>query len=328
MNRKGKPVQASLFFVFFAPVRHEPTVLQSCFKSMRKIVIAGASGFIGNRMTAYFKEMGWTVKTIGRAEAHATWNDQPSLIRALEDAHAVVNLAGKSVNCRFTASNVEALVASRVDTTRAIGDAIALCKNPPPVWVNASGASIYREIVMKANTENSPSDGQGTMADVARKWEQALQQCITPRTKKVALRISLVLGQGGGVYPTFKTLVRLLQGGAQGSGKQMMSWIHIDDLVQLVNAIISSENPPQIVNAAAPHPLSNKDFMQCFRESLGVSIGIPAPAVFIRLGTSVLGVDSELVLRGMNVVSENAEQIHFVFQYPKLADALNQLAKH
>jgi uncharacterized protein (TIGR01777 family) len=294
---------------------------------MRKIAIAGASGFIGNRMTAYFQEMGWVVKTIGRTEGDATWNDQPSLIRTLEDAHAVVNLAGKSVNCRFTASNVEALVASRVDTTRAIGDAIALCKNPPSLWVNASGASIYRETVMKANTEKSPADGLGTMAEVARKWEQALLEFNTPRTKKVALRISLVLGQGGGVYPTFKMLVRLLQGGAQGSGKQMMSWIHIDDLVQLVNAIISSENPPQIVNAAAPYPLSNKDFMQCFRESLGVSIGIPAPAVVIRLGTSMLGVDSELVLRGMHVVSENAEQIHFVFQYPKLADALNQLAK-
>ena len=183
---------------------------------MKTIVIAGASGFVGKNLTRYFVDAGWNVLTVGRGKADATWNDQPSLIRALEGADAVVNLAGKSVNCRFTASNVAELIRSRVGTTTALGDAIALCSSPPKVWINASGASIYREQVSQANTEESPTDGEGTMAEVARQWEAAFNGCNTPNTRKVVLRITLVLGQDGGVLPLFKRLVRLGQGGRQG----------------------------------------------------------------------------------------------------------------
>ena len=290
---------------------------------MKTIVIAGASGFVGKNLTRYFIDSGWKVLTVGRAKANATWNDQPSLIRALEGADAVVNLAGKSVNCRFTASNVAELIRSRVETTRAIGDALAVCKIPPKVWINASGASIYRENVSRANTEDSPIDGEGTMAEVARQWEQAFNACATPHTRKVVLRITLVLGQGGGVLPIFKMLVRLGQGGRQGTGKQMMSWIHVKDLVRLIHFIIEKNELIGPVNAAAPQCLSNGDFMAELRRIYGVKWGLPAPTPVIRLGTFLLGTSDELVLRGMWVQPNQLTIINFSFLYPKLFDVLS-----
>lgn len=290
---------------------------------MKTVVIAGASGFVGKNLTRYFVDAGWNVLTIGRAKADATWNDQPSLIHALEGADAVVNLAGKSVNCRFTASNVAELIRSRVETTRAIGDAIALCKNPPKVWINASGASIYRENVSRANTEDSPIDGEGTMAEVARQWEQAFNACATPHTRKVVLRITLVLGQDGGVLPLFKRLVRLGQGGKQGSGMQMMSWIHVIDLVRLIHFVIDQTQLTGPINAAAPQCLSNSDFMAELRKLYGVKWGIPAPTVFVRLGTFLLGASEELVLRGMWVKHSELAGAQFSFSYPTLNSFLH-----
>jgi len=294
---------------------------------MKKVAIAGASGFIGEYLSSFLASNGWIVVRIGRSNADATWDNQPSLVRALEGAHAVINLAGKSVNCRFNNRNVEELIASRVETTRAIGDAIALCKQPPSIWVNASGASIYQETQGKPNTEESSTDGEGTMADVARKWEMELATANTPHTKKVALRITLVLGNGGGVYPTFRLLTKAFQGGAQGSGNQMMSWIHIHDLARMVRLIIENTNPPSVLNAAAPLPLSNKLFMRIFRNSIGVQFGLSAPAYLIKVGTALLGVDSELVLRGMNVVSSKAEDMNFEFEFPDLDSALADLSR-
>ncbi len=293
---------------------------------MEKVVIGGASGFVGEYLSSFLTANGWSVARVGRANADATWNDQPSLIRALDGANAVVNLAGKSVNCRFNDSNVKELISSRVETTRAIGEAIALCKTPPGIWINASGASIYPETNGNPNTEDSPADGAGTMADVARKWEQALQEASTPNTLKVALRITLVLGANGGVYPTFRLLTKARQGGSQGSGKQIMSWIHIHDLCRMILATIKSDNPPNVLNAAAPQPLTNEEFMRRFRKSLGIGFGLNAPAVLIKMGTAILGVDSELVLRGMNVTSVQAQRMGFEFQFPDLDLALADLS--
>jgi uncharacterized protein (TIGR01777 family) len=292
---------------------------------MSTIVIAGASGFVGQHLVRYFREHSWNVITVGRRNADATWDNQPSLIRALEGADAVINLAGKSVNCRFTPANVQELIHSRVATTQAIGDAIANCTRPPAVWINASGASIYREEVPSANTEESPADGTGVMADVARQWEQALFASPTPNTRRVALRITLVLGVEGGVFPIFKRLTQLGQGGAQGAGSQWMSWIHVTDLIRLLTFIIEQRAVSGVVNAAAPEPLTNRAFMAAMRKAMKIPFGIPAPAALIRLGTSLMGTDSELILRGMRVISTKAPEHGFDFQYPTLSSAFLSL---
>jgi uncharacterized protein (TIGR01777 family) len=303
----------------------EPTQDDHCFIVMPTIVIAGASGFVGKHLVYHFRENSWNVITVGRSNTDATWNDQPSLIRALEGADAVVNLAGKSVNCRFTASNVAELIRSRVETTRAIADALVLCKIPPKVWINASGASIYRENVSRANTEDSPIDGEGTMAEVARQWELALHTATAVSTRLVALRITLVLGADGGVFPIYKRLVGLGQGGAQGSGNQWMSWIHITDLVRLIAFIIKVESIAGPVNAAAPEPLTNAAFMAAMRKSMKFPFGISAPAPLIRIGTALIGTDSELILRGMQVISSKAPGHGFDFHFPTLSQAFLSL---
>jgi uncharacterized protein (TIGR01777 family) len=304
------------------------TALQAnCLDGMPTVVIAGASGFVGKNLTRHFQEGGWKVLSIGRSHADASWDDQPSLIRVMEGVDAVVNLAGKSVNCRFTPKNIDELIQSRVGTTRAIGDAIAACKQPPKTWINASGASIYREVVTEPNTEDSPIDGDGTMAQVARLWEEALNDARTPHTRRIALRITLVLGTGGGVFPIFKRLVSLGQGGAQGSGEQSVSWIHITDLVRLIIFIVETESISGPINAAAPNPLSNRAFMAELRSAMSFPFGIPAPAPLIRMGTALLGVDSELILRGMNVVSKKAPQLGFTFQFETASHAFRALVK-
>lgn len=295
--------------------------------AMRTIVVAGASGFVGSHVKSHFTSLGWRVLTVGRSNADAAWNDQPSLIRALNGAEAVLNLAGKSVNCRFTRSNVDELIRSRVETTRAIGEAIALCASPPKVWINAGGASIYREDPGYANTENSAADGKGTMAEVARYWESAFLGAPQSPTRKVILRITLVLGKDGGVFPIFKLLVKLAQGGKQGNGKQMMSWIHVTDLVRLIEFIIGNPAVSGVFNAAAPEPLSNQEFMRTFRGVMGFPFGIPAPAALIKVGTTLIGADSELILRGMHVVSERAKVSGFSFRFARLKDALEDLCK-
>ncbi|MFN5621516.1 MAG: TIGR01777 family oxidoreductase [Flavobacteriales bacterium] len=287
---------------------------------MKTLVIAGASGFIGSHLIEHAAILGWNVKTIGRDRADATWNDQPSLMRVLEGADAVINLAGKSVNCRFTADNIEALIRSRVDTTQAIGDAIALCKQPPKTWINASGASIYPENVSEPNTEDSAIDGAGVMADVARQWENALYTMHLPATRRIALRITLVLGKDGGVFPIYKRLVSLGQGGAQGTGKQWVSWIHVTDLTRLLFFLLENDSISGPVNAAAPEPLPNQAFMATLRKAMKFPFGIPAPALLIRMGTAVIGADSELILRGMRVVSVKSPKHGFLFDYPT-ADA-------
>ena len=270
---------------------------------MKTIVIAGASGFIGAHLSRYFESLGWKVKTIGRSNSHGSWDNPQSIVAALEAADAVVNLAGKSVNCRFSKANVDELIRSRVDTTRAIGEAIVQCVNPPQVWVNASGASIYREHVGEANTELSPTDGEGVMAEVARLWEAAFFESKLPTTRKVALRISLVLGDDGGVWPILKRLARFGLGGKQGSGKQMMSWIHIKDLCSLIQYIVEHEKIVGLVNAASPGCISNREFMKVVRTSVGRKWGWPASTLEIKLGTALLGVPPELILRGMWVRS-------------------------
>ena len=285
---------------------------------MKTIVIAGASGFVGKNLATYFEKLGWKVLSIGRSNSDATWSDQSSMLRVLEGADAVVNLAGKSVNCRFTSSNVSELIRSRVETTRSISDAIALCKRPPSVWINASGASIYREQVKEANTEQSAIDGAGTMAEVARQWEDALYASALPHTRKVALRITLVLGEDGGVWPIYKRLARLGLGGRQGNGKQMMSWIHVQDLCRLVQHCIEKEQLAGAVNAAAPGSITNTEFMSMVRSAVGVRFGWPASVAEISLGTALIGVPKELVLRGMWVTSSVLQSSSFRFLYPTL----------
>lgn len=191
-----------------------------------KIVLAGGTGFIGKYFTEKFKAMGYEVVIISRNSAHIQWDNKNEIENALNGAEMVINLAGKSVNCRYNEKNKDEILRSRTITTKILGDAILKCENPPQIWINSSTATIYRHALDRPMTEEKGDIGSGFSVDVATAWEKAFFDFNLPQTRQIALRMAIVLGAGGGVMRPFLNLVRFGLGGKQGDGKQMFSWIH------------------------------------------------------------------------------------------------------
>jgi uncharacterized protein len=223
--------------------------------SNRTVVLAGASGFIGRYFRRRFEQDGWAVRTIGRKGAKsspsATWDDDDAgLARVLDGTELLVNLAGRSVSCRYNARNKAAILESRVSTTAALGRAVALCQLPPSTWLSASTGTIYRNATDGPQTERDGALGTGFSVDVARAWEAALEAAVTPGTRKVPLRIAIVLGPGGGALRPFATLARLGLGGRMGSGTQKFSWIHVEDLYRTVLFVHARKDITGPINVA------------------------------------------------------------------------------
>ncbi len=290
----------------------------------KKIVIAGGTGFLGNYLESKFKEEGYEVLIISRAGA-ISWNNRSEMISALEGAELVINLAGKSVNCRYNEVNKGLILNSRLRTTKALGEAIQSCINPPKLWLNASTATIYRDEKERPNTESDGANGEGFSVEVGKQWEQMFYSFKTNNTRQVALRISLVLGKGGGVFPVYKNLVRFGLGGRQGDGKQMFSWIHIHDLFRLLCFVRDHENIVGPVNCASPEPLSNANLMKEFREAMHMKFGLPGPKWMLEMGAVLIGTEPELIFKSRWVVPQKLAEAGFNFQYPSMKSALKEL---
>lgn len=293
----------------------------------RTVVIAGASGFIGSYFRRRFLEEGWQVRTVGRdASADAQWNDDGAITKALEGAELLVNLAGRSVNCRYDEKHRREILDSRVLTTRALGRAVAACAEPPRTWINSSTGTIYRHAEDHPQSEVSGELGSGFSVDVARAWENELAAVVVPATRKVPLRIAIVLGSGGVISP-LRNLARLGLGGHMGPGTQKFSWIHVEDLFRVVLFIHADAGVTGPVNAASPYPVDNRELMSLVRRSMGVSFGIPTPAWLLEAGAVLIRTQTELVLKSRWVEPRKLLDAGFSFQYPALAGALNQIAK-
>jgi uncharacterized protein (TIGR01777 family) len=292
---------------------------------MKKIIIAGGTGFIGDELKRRFQADGYQVLVISRNGGDLKWSDQPAIIAALESAELLLNLAGKSVNCRFTSKNKEALMSSRINTTRQLGEAIMQCRQAPALWINASGASIYPSDAQHANTESDSVDGKSFMAEVARRWEETFFSFKPKNTRLIALRTTLVLGNSGGVYPVFRKLAKFGLAGTIGSGLQKMSWIHIDDYYSIILHLIKHHEISGPVNCGAPHVPDNKTFMRELRKSTGFPLGIPAPAFAIRLASPLLDIEPSLLLDSMWVHPRVLLDSGYMFRYTQLHDALRSL---
>ncbi len=300
----------------------------------QKIILAGGSGYLGQTLANYFNHKGfeiiilsrklpkhkqpytyllWDGKTIG------AWQD------ALEGSLAVINLAGKSVNCRYNEENKKAIYASRQDSTRVLGKAIQECEHPPKVWLNSSSATIYRHAEDRPMDEFTGDIGKGFSVDVCQKWEQAFEEMVTPSTRKVVLRTSLVLGKGGGVYPTLAQLAKIGLGGTQGSGKQMVSWIAEQDFLLAVDFLIQRESLAGVFNLASPNPIPNQLFTKAIRKSVKCPLGIPLKTWMVTLGTFAMGTENELVLKSRWVVPTRLLNEGFEFLYPEVKMALEKL---
>lgn len=290
---------------------------------MSTIVIAGATGFLGQHLQRSLTRDGFTVRTIGRSGGDARWGED--LRPVLEGSVALVNLAGRSVSCRYTKRNADAILASRTETTKALGAALAGCSSPPPVWINSSTGTIYRDARDRPQDEDSGELGAGFSVAVARAWEHELYDAPVP-VRRIALRTAIVLGPGGGALNPLINLARIGLGGAQGDGDQVFSWVHIDDVHGAVRHLVDHPQISGPVNLATPHPVTNAQLMAAVRRHLGRPVGVPLPAWTLAAGARIIRTEEELVLKSRWVHPAVLLRTGYAFRHPHLDDALAAVA--
>lgn len=308
----------------------------------KRIVLAGGSGFLGRVLANHFAQAQWDVVILSRTPGASTgpirevaW-DAHTLgpwQQELDGAAAVANLTGKTVNCRYHARNREEILESRVESTRVLGEAIRCSAHPPPVWLNASTATIYKHTLGNPWDESgeigaTPEAKDAFSIEVANAWETAFNGAQAPATRKIAMRSAMVLGLGGNsVFPMLHRLVRLGLGGKMGSGKQYVSWIHETDFSRAVEWLIGKEGLAGPVNIAAPNPLPNNEMMRLLRQLCGMSLGLPATTWMLEVGAFFMRTETELIIKSRRVIPRRLLESGFQFQFPKIQEAFEDLLR-
>lgn len=291
----------------------------------KKIVIAGGTGFIGKYLSDHFTQKGYQVLIISRQPDTVSWQDQQGMVAALEDSEMLINLAGKSVDCRYNEKNKKEILLSRIETTKALGEALKLCQRPPELWLNSSTATIYRHAEDRPMTEREGEIGTGFSVGIATEWEKALFNFQLTKTRLVALRIAIVLGKEGGVMVPLKRLVQFGLGGPQGNGKQMFSWIHMEDLKNIMLFIQQNKSMTGVYNCSAPQPIPNHTFMQELRRAMGMPFGLPSPEWLLKPGALLIQTETELILKSRWVIPEKLVESGFTFKYQTIDQAFKEI---
>jgi len=318
-----------------------------------RIVIPGGSGQVGQVLARYFQQRGHHVTVLTRGPFAAPWNTVHwdgqtigSWTEHLEGADVCINLAGRSVNCRYTPANRKAIYDSRIQTTRLLNEVIAALAEPPGLWLNASTATIYRH-ALDRETDRPMDEATGELGGheliskhrrapdtwnfstrVAKDWESAFFETPTPRTRKIALRSAITFSPApGNAFAILSNLARIGLGGAQGNGRQFVSWIHEADFARAVDFLIARDDFAGPVNLAAPNPLPNRAFMAALRDAWEMPNGIPAPAPLIELAAFFLRTESELVLKSRRVVPGRLLDAGFEFDFPDWSAAAEDLVR-
>jgi len=316
------------------------------FKNKR-IVIAGGTGFIGQQLVGYFGKNNHIVvlsrQSVGaqnNAYTHTLllpkygydvtyrrWDAEhveKHWAQELEGADLVINLAGRTVNCRYTAQHRREIFDSRTNATNVLGEAVRRCAVPPKLWINAASATIYRDASDRPQDEYTGEFHNDFSVQVCKLWEKTFYEQPTPFTRKVALRMAITLSNGGVLVPYFR-LLKYGLGGRQGSGRQMYSWVHAEDICRLTEWLYHHPECEGTYNCAAPNPVTNEFFMKTLRHAAGIRVGLPAPAWMLALGAKLIGTETELLLKSRWVVPTRLTQAGFVFKYPKLETALQSI---
>ncbi|MEL1245545.1 TIGR01777 family oxidoreductase [Flavobacterium sp. DGU11] len=301
---------------------------------MKKMIIAAGTGFLGNVLIDHFKDS-YEIVVLTRGRSHISDNnisyinwDAKTMTgweKELEGTDVLINLAGKSVDCRYTEKNKSEIMASRVDSTVILGKAVEQCTNPPRHWLNSSTATIYRFSLDKQMDEETGEIGHDFSMNVAKVWEKAFFRFETPDTIKTALRTSIVLGKKGGAFIPLKKLAQFGFGGKQGSGRQFVSWIHEKDFARAIEFIINNEMDGA-VNVVSPAPVRNAAFMKTLRKTVGMPVGIPIGESLLKIGAMIIGTETELVLKSRNVIPKRLSDAGFTFGFGDLGMALGNLA--
>ncbi len=305
----------------------------------KRIVIAGGSGFLGLSMAEAFAGDGAEVMILSRSKpkvasdwTHHVWDGRTlgDWAETLDGADAVVNLAGRTVNCIKTPDHCDEILRSRVESTRVLGEAMRVVGSPPPVWVQMSTAHIYGDPPSAVCTEES-AEGIGLAPTVARAWEAAFTQSKLPQQRGVIMRTSFVVGRdrgaGGGALGTLGLIAKLGLGGKVASGIQGMSWIHEDDINNIVARAIVDETMSGAYIVSSPNPKSQAEFMRTLRRVIGMPIGLPAFQWMVRIGAPLfMRTDPELVLYDRYVISKRLMDEGFEFRH-RLEPAFRDLLK-
>ena len=291
---------------------------------MKKIVIAGGTGFIGSYLDMRFHERGYNVILVSRDKAHVPW-ELKALTEALNKADILINLAGKSINCRHTPTNKKVILESRIRTTELLGEAIQNCEKAPKLWINASATGVYKPSISRPMSDDETELGNDFLAEVVTSWEKAFFGFELVSTRQVALRTSVVLGKNGGALVPLVWLTRFGLGGKQATGTQMFSWIHLEDYFRAVLFLQEQDALQGVFNCTAPYPISNDVFMHALRNVLNVPFGIPAPEFAIRLGAKLIGTEPELLLNSAYVIPKKLSEAGFKFSFPDINKALHDL---
>ena len=309
-----------------------------------KIVIPGGSGQVGTILARAFEKDGHDVVILSRSSKNPNFKtvywDAENLgdwTEEFENADVIVNLAGRNVNCRYSPQNRQAIMDSRVKSTRVVGDAIEEAKNPPKLWLQASTATIYAHRFDKANDEitgiiggdekNAP-DTWNFSIDVAKSWERAASKFSLPKTRLVLMRSAMTMSHDkDGIFDTLLDLTRKGLGGTAGDGKQYISWIHDSDFIRAINFLIDNEEISGAVNLTSPNPLPNKEFMKTLRDAWGAKIGLPATRLMLEIGAIFMRTETELILKSRRVVPTRLLDAGFQFEYGDWSKASKNLCE-
>ena len=299
-----------------------------------KIILAGGNGYLGNVLAEYYRSKAKEIIVLSRrvtpgmagvkqvlwdGETTGNWTNE------LEGADLLINLCGKNVNCRYTEENKAEIFQSRLLPTAALGKAVSEAKNPPECWINMASATIYRHAEDRPQDEDGGEAGTGFSVDVCQAWEAAFWKTVTPKTKKLILRVGIVLGRNDGAFPRLKTLALAGLGGHQGTGKQYISWVHEQDVARCTEWVTLHGQNGSVYNVTAPEAIQNKAFMQLLREAVGVPFGLPSPQWLLELGAKFIGTETELVLKSRWVFPKKLLEDGFKFQFAKPEHAIREI---
>ena len=300
---------------------------------MNKLIIAAGTGFLGQVLVNHFKDKFKEIIILTRGKSqtingikYVNWNAKSfsGWENELENATVLINLAGKSVDCRYTQKNKKEILLSRIESTKVLNKAVLNCKNPPKHWLNSSTSTIYKYSLDKQMDEIDGEIGNDFSINVAISWEKAFFKTETPNTLKTALRISIVLGKNGGAFVPLKTLAKIGFGGKQGKGNQFISWIHEEDFANAIEFIIQKKIT-SVVNIVSPKPIRNADFMQKLRKAVGFPFGIPVNKFFLEIGSFFIRTETELVLKSRNVIPKRLLENGFEFKFGDIDEAFKKL---
>ncbi|MFN7045985.1 MAG: TIGR01777 family oxidoreductase [Flavobacterium sp.] len=298
-----------------------------------KLIIAAGTGFLGNVLIQHFKNKfeEIIVLTRGKSETknrikYINWDAKSfsGWEKELENADVVINLAGKSVDCRYTEKNKAEILASRIDSTKILNEAILQCENPPKHFINSSTATIYRHSEDKEMDEYSGEIGNDFSMNIAKSWEKTFYEVETPKTIKTAIRTSIVLGKDDGAFVPLKKLTQLGLGGKNGNGKQFVSWIHEKDFARAIEFILDKEISGSI-NVVSPKPIRNEVFMKKLQKAIGIPFGLPISKPILEFGAKIIKTETELVLKSRNVIPKRLTENGFEFEFGDLEKTFKNL---